>query len=279
MGGPVSIRTVVTSPCSSVPSPLVLRWIQTRSCESRSLHRRANFVIPLPERESVLFACSPSKALSFPPAETVPGRYVQMVCVLHPGDLLRLQSCLNNWYHAIRYPRDRHRSQRSSLPNNAFRAPVLPANRFAPVIPGVSVVSASRNTPFIPSIVHPCWFPPQSVGSTRGRIQFTSLLRIAHIPRPSPHSIPATPFSTEANFDFAAFGYALTFANVPVSASFSQKIFNPKPMAPPPNRRNIVTNLPGCSNLCLGTTQKRPGHKLALRREGRGGGERGRLIF
>jgi len=151
--------------------------------------------------------------------------------------------------------------------NNTFRAPVSPVNRTntilawaETVLPGsppprtpASGVPLSYGAPFVTSPRVQAFRHPsltrvssrrQSVSSTRSRVHSASFLHITHTPQTPAHPIPATPFSPDANFDFAAFGYASIFVNVPVSTPVTgtPESHNPKPMARLPSRNDAVTS-------------------------------------
>ena len=151
--------------------------------------------------------------------------------------------------------------------NNTFRAPVSPVNRTntilawaETVLPGspppmtpASGVPLPHGAPFVTSPRLQAFRRPsltrvssrrQSVSSTRSRIHSASFLHITHTPQTPAHPIPATPFSADANFDFAAFGYASIFVDVPVSTPVTGAPgkYNPKPMARLPSRNDTATS-------------------------------------
>jgi len=149
--------------------------------------------------------------------------------------------------------------------NNTFRAPSLPANRSktilawaetvhpgspAPMTPA-SGVSLPRSAPFLSS---PCLqgfrrssltragSRRQSVSSPRSRIPSASFLHFTDAPRTLARPIPATPLPADAEFDFAAFGYASIFVNVPVSTPITPDTHKPRPMSRLPSRHDAVTD-------------------------------------
>ena len=148
--------------------------------------------------------------------------------------------------------------------NNSFRAPASPVNRSNPILawaetvhPGspapmtpASGVSPPRSATFVssprlqgfrrPSLTHVS-SRRLSVSSTRSRIHSASFLHIADTPRTPFHPIPATPFSPDVNFDFAAFGYASIFVDVPVSTPITPEIYKPKQMARLPSRNDAAS--------------------------------------
>lgn len=78
-------------------------------------------------------------------------------------------------------------------------------------------------------------FRRQSVSSTSSNILPASFLHVSDTPCTPVHHIPATPFSTDAKFDFAAFGYASIFVDLP-GTPITPDIYKPKSM----------TRLTGC---------------------------------
>ena len=148
--------------------------------------------------------------------------------------------------------------------NNAFRAPVSPVNPSntilawaetvhpgspAPMTPasGVSLprsasyVSSPRFQGFRRSSLTRAGSRRQSVSSTRSRIPSASFIQFVDTPRTPAHPIPATPLPADAKFDFAAFGYASIFVDVPVSTPITPDIYKPKPMARLPSRQDTTT--------------------------------------
>ena len=148
--------------------------------------------------------------------------------------------------------------------NNAFRSPASPVNRPNPILawaetvhPGspapmtpASGVPLPRSATFVssprlqgfrrPSLTN-AGSRRQSVSSTRSRIPSASFLHLVDTPRTPGHPIPATPFSADANFDFAAFGYASIFVDVPVPTPITQEVCKPKPMQRLPSRQDTST--------------------------------------
>ena len=148
--------------------------------------------------------------------------------------------------------------------NDTFRAPPPPANRSntilawaetvhpgspAPMTPG-SGVSLPRSASLISSpLLHAfrrssltrAGSRRRSVSSTRSRIPSASFLQFVDAPRTPAHPIPATPFPTDAKFDFTAFGYASIFVDVPVSTPITPDIYKPKPMTRLPSRHDAVS--------------------------------------
>ena len=139
--------------------------------------------------------------------------------------------------------------------NNTFRAPISPVNRTSTILAWAETVLPGSPPPMTPAsgipLPHSASFVSsprfqgfrrpsltrvssrrQSVSSTRSRIHSASFLHITHTPQTPAHPIPATPFSPDANFDFAAFGYASIFVDVPVSTPITgtPDNYNPKPM-------------------------------------------------
>ncbi|KAF9646496.1 hypothetical protein BDM02DRAFT_3003956 [Thelephora ganbajun] len=149
--------------------------------------------------------------------------------------------------------------------SNTFRAPVSPVNRSntilawaetvhpgspAPMTPasGVSLprsasfVSSPRLQAFRRSSLTRTGSRRQSISSTRSRIPSASFLHFADTPRTPVRPIPATPLPADVKFDFAAFGYASIFVDVPVSTPITPDIYKPKPMACLPSRHEAVTS-------------------------------------
>ena len=148
--------------------------------------------------------------------------------------------------------------------NNTFRAPASPVNRTntilawaETVLPGspqpmtpasgvplphsASLVSSPRFQAFRRSSLTRVGSRRQSVSSTPSRIHSASFLHITHTPQTPAHPIPATPFSADANFDFAAFGYASIFVDVPVPSPITLETRGPKPMARLPSHHDTAT--------------------------------------
>ena len=151
--------------------------------------------------------------------------------------------------------------------NNTFRAPISPVNRTSTILAWAETVLPGSPPPMTPAsgipLPHSASFVSsprfqgfrrpsltrvssrrQSVSSTRSRIHSASFLHITHTPQTPAHPIPATPFSPDANFDFAAFGYASIFVDVPVSTPITgtPDNYNPKPMARLPSRNDTSTD-------------------------------------
>ena len=148
--------------------------------------------------------------------------------------------------------------------NNAFRAPTSSANSSNAVLAWAETVHPGSPAPMTPatgiSLPHSASFVSsprfqgfrrpsltrvglrrQSVGSTPSRIHSASFLHLTHTPQSPTHPIPATPFSADGNFDFAAFGYASIFVDVPVSTPITPEIYKPKPMTRLPSHHDAIT--------------------------------------
>jgi len=162
--------------------------------------------------------------------------------------------------------------------NDTFRAPASPVNRTntilawaETVLPGspqpitpasgprsASLTASPRLQAFRRSSLTRVGSRRQSVSSTRSRIHSASFLHITHTPQTPAHPIPATPFSAHANFDFAAFGYASIFVDVPVSTPATPGIHGPGPMTRLPSGYDPVTKStgPGIFKRLLGNKPK-----------------------
>ena len=145
--------------------------------------------------------------------------------------------------------------------NQTFRAPNPPVNYPNPILawaetvhPGspapMTPASLPRSASFIPSPLLQAFRRPsptyvgsrcRSASSTRSRIPSAPFPQISHTPRSPVHPTPTTPFSADGNFDFAAFGYASIFVNVPVSTPITPEIHKPKPMTRLPSRNDDIT--------------------------------------
>ena len=148
--------------------------------------------------------------------------------------------------------------------NNAFRAPSSPVNRSNTILAWAETVHPGSPAPMTPasgfslprsashmtsphfqgfrrSSLTRVGSRRQSIGSTRSRIPSASFLHFADTPRTPAYPIPATPFPTDAKFDFTAFGYASIFVNVAVSTPTTADIHKPKPMTRLPSRHDATT--------------------------------------
>jgi len=148
--------------------------------------------------------------------------------------------------------------------NNTFRAPASPVNRSntilawaetvhpgspAPMTPAsglslprsASYVSSPRIQAFRRSSLTRVGSRRQSVSSTRSRIPSASFLYFADAPRTPANPTPATPLPADAKFDFAAFGYASIFVDVPVSTPITPAIYKSKQMTRLPSRQDATT--------------------------------------
>ena len=148
--------------------------------------------------------------------------------------------------------------------NNTFRAPGSPVGRSHTILAWAETVHPGSPTPMTPASGVPLprsasfvsspliqafrrssltrvGSRRQSVGSTRSRNPSASFLHFTNAPRSPVHPIPATPFSADAKFDFAAFGYASIFVDVPVHTPITPDIYKPKPMTRLPSRHDAVT--------------------------------------
>ena len=168
--------------------------------------------------------------------------------------------------------------------NNTFRAPASPVNcpntilawaetvhpgSPAPMTPA-SGVSLPRSASFVSSPRLQGFRRPSltrtgsrrhSVSSTRSRVPSASFLHIADTPRTPAHPIPATPFSADANFDFAAFGYASIFVDMPVSTPITPDIYKPKPMSRLPSRHDTVAASHATKSTSAGMFKRLLGNK------------------
>ena len=80
----------------------------------------------------------------------------------------------------------------------------------------------------------------QSVRPSSNKIPSTSFPYFVDAPRTPAHPLPTTPFPTDVKFDFAAFGYASIFVDLPVSTPITPEIYKLKQMAPIPSHRDLV---------------------------------------
>ena len=87
-------------------------------------------------------------------------------------------------------------------------------------------------------------FRRQSASSTSNGIPSASFLHVSDTPRTPVHPIPTTPFPADAKFDFAAFGYASIFVDVPVSTPITPETHKHRPMTRLPSRRDATASPP-----------------------------------
>ena len=163
--------------------------------------------------------------------------------------------------------------------NNSFRSPasppVNPSNPIlawaetvhpgspAPMTPGVSLPRSATfvSSPRIQGSRRPSLTRVgsrrQSASPTRSRVHSASFLHITDTPKTPTHTIPATPFSADAKFDFTAFGYASIFVDVPVSAPITPEIHKPKSMTRLPSHQTTTKSTSaGMFKRLLGNKQK-----------------------
>ena len=174
--------------------------------------------------------------------------------------------------------------------SNTFRAPASPVNRSnaimawaetvypgspAPVTPAsggslphsAPIVSSPRPQAYRHPSLTRIGYRRQSASSTRSRIHSASFFHV------TPQT-PATPFSTDANFDLSSFGYASIFVDVSVSTPITPDTRHPKPMTRLPSRCDPVTKSTGAGifKRLLGNKPKTTKCQASAQRSGREAG-------